>query len=81
MIPVSAFRGLAAHEIAAGWFPEIRATTITPYRSRAEAAAAEVEAIKNEKPLYNQQRHPALVEPPIAARQGSPSSTDSSAPA
>jgi hypothetical protein len=30
------------------------------------AAAAEIEAIRNEKPLYNQQHHPAPVEPPIA---------------
>jgi hypothetical protein len=45
---------------------EFRTITITPYRTRAEAAAAEIEAIKNEKPRYNQQRHPAPVEPPIA---------------
>jgi hypothetical protein len=41
-------------------------TITSPYRTRAEPAAAEVEAIKNEKPLYNQQHHEAPVEPPIA---------------
>jgi excinuclease UvrABC nuclease subunit len=56
-ISMSAFCKLTAHEITAGWFPEIRAITITPYRTRAEAAAAEIEAIKNEKPRYNQQHH------------------------
>jgi len=39
-ISMSAFRKLTAHEITAGWFPEIRTITITPYRTRAEAAAS-----------------------------------------
>jgi hypothetical protein len=66
-ISLFAFRRLAAHERNAGWWKDVRIVTITPpYRTRAEAAAAEIEAIKNEKPLYNQQHHPAPVEPPIA---------------
>jgi hypothetical protein len=40
-ISMSAFRKLTAHEITAGWFPEIRTITITPYRTRAEAAASQ----------------------------------------
>jgi hypothetical protein len=55
-ISMSAFRKLTVPEITAGWFPEIRTITITPYRTGAEAAAAEIEAIKNE-PRYNQQHH------------------------
>jgi hypothetical protein len=66
-ISLFAFRWLAAHERNAGWWKDVRTVTITPpYRTRAEAAAAEIEAIKNEKPLFNQQHHPAPVEPPIA---------------
>jgi hypothetical protein len=66
-ISLFAFRRLAAHERNAGWWKDVRTVTITPpYRTRAEPAAAEVEAIKNEKPLYNQRHHEAPVEPPIA---------------
>jgi hypothetical protein len=67
-ISLFAFRRLAAHERNAGWWKDVRTVTITPpYRTRAEvAAAAEIEAIRNEKPRYNQQHHPNPVEPPIA---------------
>jgi hypothetical protein len=66
-ISLFAFRRLAAHERNAGWWKDVRTITITsPHRTRAEPAAAEVEAIKNEKPLYNQQHHPAPVAAPIA---------------
>jgi hypothetical protein len=56
---MSAFRKLTVPEITAGWFPEIRTITITPYRTGAEAAAPEIEAIKNEKPHYNHDVPPA----------------------
>jgi hypothetical protein len=47
-ISLFAFRRLAAHERNAGWWKDVRTVTTTPpYRTRAEAAADEVEAIKN----------------------------------
>jgi len=57
---------LMAHEKNSGWWRDVRTITVSPpYRSRAEALAAEA-AIVAERPLFNQQHHPAPIKPPIA---------------
>lgn len=65
-ISLFALRRLAAHERTCGWWATVRRIEIAPYRTRAEAAAAEIHAIKNERPRFNQQHHPEPVEPPVA---------------
>jgi hypothetical protein len=58
-----------AHAMRSGWFREVRRIEVSaPYRSRAEALAAEAAAIKTERPRFNQVHHPAPIEPPLAAR-------------
>ncbi len=44
---------LAGHRGASDWFDEIVRIEIERYPSRAEAHKAEIEAIKNEKPIHN----------------------------
>jgi hypothetical protein len=61
---------LMAHEKNAGWWRDMRTVTVSaPYRSRAEALAAEAAAIVAERPKWNQQHHPEPVAPPIADAQ------------
>lgn len=43
----------ADHAIEQGWWPEVAATTQAHYPNRADAAAAEAEAIRTEHPRYN----------------------------
>jgi hypothetical protein len=60
-------RRLSNHEVLSGWVLQARRIEISaPYRTRAEAAAAEIEAIKTEKPLYNFQHAENPIEPPTA---------------
>jgi predicted GIY-YIG superfamily endonuclease len=59
---------LLAHQRNAGWWKDVRTVTISaPFITRAEALAAEAEAIRIELPKFNQQHHPDPVKPPIAA--------------
>jgi hypothetical protein len=50
----------------AGWFPRIRTITITPYPNWAGPAAAEIAAVRDEHPLFNQQHaeEPVTAAPP-----------------
>jgi hypothetical protein len=66
-ISLFALRRLAAHEREAGWWADVRTITIQPYGSRALAAAAEIEAIRVERPRWNQQHHPDPTPPPPSA--------------
>jgi hypothetical protein len=66
-ISLFALRRLAAHEVHAGLWGDVRTITITPYPNRNDAARAEVEAIRNEKPRFDQQHAANPVKPPVAA--------------
>lgn len=52
------------HATEQGWWPEVAATTTAHFPNRADAAAAETEAIRTESPRYNvvhtdrRRRHP-----------------------
>jgi hypothetical protein len=60
----------ASHELRSWWFKDVRRIEITPFATRAEAAAAEVQAIRAERPRYNQQHHPnPAPRPPSAAKE------------
>jgi hypothetical protein len=61
-----------AHARNSGWMKDVRTITVSaPYRTRAEALAAEAEAIRTENPKFNQQHNPNPIKPPIAdAHQG-----------
>lgn len=56
-ISVSALGRLGEHLTEKSWATEVRRTTIDPFPSRTEAAAAEVAAIRAERPLYNIQHN------------------------
>jgi len=59
---------LLAHSRSAGWWKDVRTVTISaPFITRAEALAAEAEAIRTELSKFNQQHHPDPVKPPVAA--------------
>jgi hypothetical protein len=59
-----------AHQRTAGWWRQVRRIEISePYATRADALAAEAQAIRTERPLWNQQHHPA----PVADRPVAPS--------
>lgn len=53
-ISLNAVARLVGHRQTAPWFGEIVEVTVDHYPSREEARAAEVRAIKTEKPAYNQ---------------------------
>lgn len=54
-ISISAFMRAKAHRNASGWWRHAVAMTIVRYPSREAAIAAELEAIRAEKPKYNLQ--------------------------
>src|SRR5271169_4147079 len=68
-ISINALVRHAGHERHAGWWGTVRRIEITPYPNRAEAARAEIQAIREERPRWNQQHvEPATKErPPVAA--------------
>jgi hypothetical protein len=54
-----------AHARNAGWMRDVRTITVSaPFRTRADALAAEAEAIRTEHPKWNQQHAENPVKPP-----------------
>jgi hypothetical protein len=60
------------HERRSGWWRDVRRIEITVYPNKIEAARAEVEVIRAERPRFNQQHAPVKpVDVPIAeSRKG-----------
>jgi hypothetical protein len=52
-ISLSAIARLAAHRVRSSWFNRIARVEIKRFPSREDAEAAELEAIRTEKPLHN----------------------------
>ena len=55
------------HAKGAIWWPQTAAATLEHYATREEALAAELVAIRCERPLFNRRDHPDLVRPPRQA--------------
>lgn len=60
-ISLNAVARLAQHKICSQWFSQITTITIENFPTRHELLSAEIEAIKNEKPLYNVQHRDSEV--------------------
>lgn len=52
-ISLSTFARLSQHRFHSSWFAKIKSVEIEHFETRAEAMAAEREAIKNESPMFN----------------------------
>lgn len=64
-ISLSAIHRLQQHKRTAHWASQIANVTIEPHPTRAAALAAEREAIRQENPAHNVQRHAARKAPKV----------------
>lgn len=59
-----------SHKKTKTWWPEVKRREVTWYDSRTEAAAAEIEAIRSELPLYNRNGFEPVEAAPALAADG-----------
>ena len=58
-ISMSALRRLTQHAVTAHWFSDISRVEVERFDTRDEAIAAEIKAIRSEKPLHNVEHSPS----------------------